>query len=71
MQGPNHVDSAAGRAPGGFMATAVRYAPMTVPAIVEERLDGEEVTSRVPLGGDDELFVTPERTLVYRAEGLL
>jgi hypothetical protein len=44
---------------------------MTVPAIVEERLDGEDVTSRVPLGGDDELFVTPARTLVYRAEGLL
>ena len=44
---------------------------MTVPAIVEERLDGEAVTARVPLGGDDELFVTPARTLIYRAEGLL
>lgn len=44
---------------------------MTVPAIVRERLGEEEVTARVPLGGDDELLVTPDRTIIYRAEGLL
>ncbi len=44
---------------------------MSVPEIVRERLGDEEVRARVPLGGDDELVVTPSRTLVYRAEGLL
>jgi len=44
---------------------------MTVPAIVRERLGEEEVTARVPLGGDDQLLVTPDRTIIYRAEGLL
>ena len=44
---------------------------MTVPAIVEGRLQNDAVTARVPLGGDDELFVTPSSSLVYRAEGLL
>lgn len=44
---------------------------MTVPAIVRERLGEEEVTARVPLGGDDELLVTPDRAIIYRAEGLL
>jgi len=44
---------------------------MTVPAIVRERLGEADVTARVPLGGDDELLVTPDRTLIYRAEGLL
>ena len=44
---------------------------MTVPAIVQERLGEEAVTARVPLSGDDELFVTPARSLVYHAEGLL
>jgi hypothetical protein len=44
---------------------------MTVPAIVRERLGEDDVTARVPLGGDDELLVTPDRTLIYRAEGLL
>lgn len=44
---------------------------MTVPAIVRERLGDDEVTARVPLGGDDELLVTSDRTIIYRAEGLL
>lgn len=44
---------------------------MSVPEIVRERLGDEEVRARVPLGGDDELVVTPSRTLAYRAEGLL
>ncbi|WP_255148756.1 DUF7115 domain-containing protein [Halorarius halobius] len=44
---------------------------MDVPSVVRERLDGESVHTRVPLGGDDAVFVTPTRTLVYRAEGLL
>ncbi|WP_254768958.1 DUF7115 domain-containing protein [Salinilacihabitans rarus] len=44
---------------------------MTVPGIVQSTLDGEEIAARVTLGGDDELFVTPSRSIVYRAEGLL
>lgn len=44
---------------------------MSVPEIVFEKLEGEEPKRTVPLGGDDKLVVTPSRTLVYRAEGLL
>ncbi len=34
-------------------------------------IDGEEIAARVSLGGDDELFITPTRTIVYRSDGLL
>jgi hypothetical protein len=44
---------------------------MDVPALVRDRLDGETVGTRVPLGGEDAVFVTPSRTLVYRGDGLL
>ena len=44
---------------------------MSQPDIVSSTLDGEPVAARVGLGGEDELFVTPTRTLVYRADGLL
>ncbi|WP_254530459.1 DUF7115 domain-containing protein [Natrinema gelatinilyticum] len=44
---------------------------MSVPGIVHSTLDGEEITTRVSLGSDDELFITPTRTIVYRADGLL
>ncbi|ARS88420.1 DUF7115 domain-containing protein [Natrarchaeobaculum aegyptiacum] len=44
---------------------------MSVPGIVQSSLGDEEIAARVPLGGEDELFITPTRTLVYRAEGLL
>jgi hypothetical protein len=44
---------------------------MSLPEIVQSALDGESVAARVGLGGDDLLLVTPTRTLVYRAEGLL
>ena len=44
---------------------------MDVPPLVSEQLDGESVRTRVDLGGEDAVFVTPSRTLVYRAEGLL
>ncbi|ADD03652.1 uncharacterized protein Nmag_0053 [Natrialba magadii ATCC 43099] len=44
---------------------------MNVPGIVQSTLDGEEIAARVSLGGEDELFVTSSRTLVYRSEGLL
>ena len=44
---------------------------MTVPGIVQSTLEGEEIAARVSLGGDDELFITPSSTLIYRAEGLL
>lgn len=47
------------------------YVTMTVPEIVHERLAGEDPKARVPLGGEDEIIVTPSRSLVYRAEGLL
>jgi hypothetical protein len=44
---------------------------MSVPGIVQSRLDGEQVAAQVPLGGEDALFVTRTRTLIYRADGLL
>lgn len=44
---------------------------MAVPDLVRERLGGEKPGARIPLGGDDELWVTPTRGLIYRAEGLL
>ncbi|AGB39511.1 DUF7115 domain-containing protein [Natronococcus occultus] len=44
---------------------------MTVPAIVQSALHGEEIHTRVSIGGDDELFVADSKCLVYRAEGLL
>jgi hypothetical protein len=44
---------------------------MSQPQIVQSALDGEDVVARVALGGEDELYATPTRTLIYRAEGLL
>lgn len=44
---------------------------MSVPGLVDDQLGGETVTARISLGGEDELYVTPTRTLVYRGEGLL
>jgi len=44
---------------------------MSVPGIVQSKLDGEQVAAQVPLGGEDGLYVTRSRTLVYRADGLL
>ncbi|MDS0477946.1 hypothetical protein [Natrinema sp. 1APR25-10V2] len=44
---------------------------MSVPGIVHSTLDGEEIAARVSLGSDDEIFITPTRTIVYRADGLL
>ncbi|WP_435062649.1 DUF7115 domain-containing protein [Halobaculum sp. EA56] len=44
---------------------------MTLPELVQGELGEESPVARVHLGGDDELFVTATRTLVYRAEGLL
>ncbi len=44
---------------------------MSVPGIVHSTLDGEEIVARVSLGSDDEIFITPTRTIVYRADGLL
>ncbi len=44
---------------------------MDTPGAVEEALEGESVIADVELGGDDALFVTPTRTLIYRGEGLL
>jgi hypothetical protein len=44
---------------------------MDVPGIVESTLGDESVAARVSIGGEDELLVTPTRTLIYRADGLL
>lgn len=44
---------------------------MDVPDLVTDALDGQSVLASVGIGGDDGVFVTPERTLVYRGEGLL
>lgn len=44
---------------------------MNVPALVQSSLGDEDVAAHVPLKGEDAVFVTPTRTLVYTAEGLL
>ncbi|MFW5935396.1 MAG: DUF7115 domain-containing protein [Halolamina sp.] len=44
---------------------------MSLPETVTAHLEGEEPVAEVDLGGEDRLLVTPTRTLVYRAEGLL
>ncbi|AGB16699.1 hypothetical protein Halru_2108 [Halovivax ruber XH-70] len=44
---------------------------MSVPAIVQSALGDAEVVERVSLGGEDELFVTSESTIIYRSDGLL
>ena len=44
---------------------------MNVPALVQSSLGDEDVAAHVPLKGEDALFVTPTRTIVYKADGLL
>ncbi len=44
---------------------------MSVPGIVQSSPEDEHVAAEVSLGGEDILFVTPTRTLIYRADGLL
>ncbi|WP_207212723.1 DUF7115 domain-containing protein [Halogeometricum borinquense] len=44
---------------------------MSQPQMVQSALGDEDVVARVALGGEDELYATPTRTLVYRSEGLL
>ena len=44
---------------------------MSLPDLLTEAVEGEDVVTTVDLGSDDALVVTPSRTLVYRAEGLL
>jgi hypothetical protein len=44
---------------------------MDVPTVVAEALDDEAVAAAVPLKGEDTLYVTRSRTLVYKSEGLL
>lgn len=44
---------------------------MTLPDVVRTNLDDEPVLDRIPLDGEDRLFVTPTRLLRYRGESLL
>ncbi|MFB6104720.1 MAG: hypothetical protein ABEJ57_06515 [Halobacteriaceae archaeon] len=44
---------------------------MDVPDRVADALDGEQVAASVDLGGEDTLYVTPTRTLIYRGQGFL
>ncbi|MFC4357548.1 hypothetical protein ACFO0N_06235 [Halobium salinum] len=44
---------------------------MSLPELVSSLLGDESVAAEVSLGGEDALYVTPSRTLLYRAEGLL
>lgn len=44
---------------------------MDTPSLLAAEVADDTVEATVPLGGDDLLVVTPSRTLVYRAEGLL
>ncbi|WP_247009776.1 DUF7115 domain-containing protein [Halorientalis litorea] len=44
---------------------------MDVPDLVRDALGGEEIQAGVNLGDEDTVCLTPTRTLLYRAEGLL
>ena len=44
---------------------------MSLPELLDSALDGEPSVAQVQLGGEDVLVVTPSRTVVYRADGLL
>lgn len=44
---------------------------MDVPTVVADALEDEAVAAEVPLKGEDTLYVTRSRTLVYHSEGLL
>lgn len=44
---------------------------MDLPARVEDALEDEEVAASVEIGGEDRLYVTPTRTLIYRGQGFL
>jgi len=44
---------------------------MEIPNLVRQSLGGEEIEAGVKLGDEDLVCLTPTRTLLYRAEGLL
>jgi hypothetical protein len=44
---------------------------MSVPEIVQSTLGDEQAAATVSLGGEDGLYVTSTRTLIYRGDGLL
>jgi len=44
---------------------------MEIPNLVRRQLGGEEIEAGVNLGDEDTICLTPSRTLLYRAEGLL
>jgi hypothetical protein len=44
---------------------------MSVPGAVQSALGDEQVAAQISLGSEDQLFVTPSRTLIYRGEGIL
>lgn len=44
---------------------------MDLPARVEDALGDEDVAATVDLAGEDRLYVTPTRTLIYRGQGLI
>jgi len=44
---------------------------MEIPSLVRQSLGGEEIEAGVTLGDEDLICLTPTRTLLYRAEGLL
>ena len=55
----------------GFISHRGYSLTMSLPELLESALDGEPTVAQVQLGGEDVLVVTPNRTVVYRADGLL
>lgn len=55
----------------GFITGEAYPHCMSLPEVVTEHLDDEQPVADVDLGGEDHLYVTPTRSLIYRAEGLL
>ena len=55
----------------GFISHGRYSLTMSLPELLDSALDGEPSVAEVQLGGEDVLVVTPSRTVVYRADGLL
>jgi len=55
----------------GFMIAGRVFGDMSKPQLVASALGDDEVLVHESIGGDDSVTVTPARTILYRADGLL
>ncbi|ERG97898.1 MAG: hypothetical protein J07HQX50_01929, partial [Haloquadratum sp. J07HQX50] len=55
----------------GFMIAGRVFGDMSKPQLVASALGDDEVLVHESIGGDDSVTITPARTILYRADGLL